>query len=192
MTRHPSLHWHMQSVPACTAPCHVPPTPNPDSPPCSYATVAVSGYTLFGSAIDGDVLKDLTARFVATLVPRTVAHAVVYGVALSCEPLPGHGRGSGPPPGPCLRREGRAGHAWHCPDDSADRAVPHTTRRHRCAPPAHSLFPTPPCLPADTLCLLANFVLKVNHARAGWLLSACAGLRQRRRRVCRAWAAWEC
>ncbi|KAL4427706.1 hypothetical protein ABPG75_001795 [Micractinium tetrahymenae] len=48
-----------------------------------YATVAVSGYTLFGSGIDGDVLKDLTARFVATLVPRTVAHAIVYGVALS-------------------------------------------------------------------------------------------------------------
>lgn len=58
------------------------------SPPRSYATVAVSGYTLFGSAIDGDVLKDLTARFVATLVPRTVAHGIVYGVALSCEPTP--------------------------------------------------------------------------------------------------------
>lgn len=60
--------------------------PVPASLPRSYATVAVSGYTLFGSAIDGDVLKDLTARFVATLVPRSVAHGIVYGVALSCEP----------------------------------------------------------------------------------------------------------
>jgi hypothetical protein len=43
----------------------------------------VAGYALFGSATDGDVLKDLTARFVATLVPRALARAMVYGVALS-------------------------------------------------------------------------------------------------------------
>ena len=42
-----------------------------------------AGYALFGSATDGVVLKDLTARFVATLVPRALARAMVYGVALS-------------------------------------------------------------------------------------------------------------
>ncbi|KAL4421082.1 hypothetical protein ABPG77_001377 [Micractinium sp. CCAP 211/92] len=46
-----------------------------------YGTVAVSGYALFGSATDGDVLKNLTARFVASLVPVPAAHALVYGIA---------------------------------------------------------------------------------------------------------------
>lgn len=47
-----------------------------------YSAVAVSGYALFGSATDGDVLKNLTARFVSTLVPRPLAHLLVYGIAL--------------------------------------------------------------------------------------------------------------
>ncbi len=40
-----------------------------------------TGYALFGSATDGDVLKNLTARFVASLVPVPAAHALVYGIA---------------------------------------------------------------------------------------------------------------
>ena len=46
-----------------------------------------AGYTLFGSATEGEVLMNLTAAFVATLVPPALAHAIVYGVALSCESL---------------------------------------------------------------------------------------------------------
>ncbi|EFN57306.1 hypothetical protein CHLNCDRAFT_51413 [Chlorella variabilis] len=41
------------------------------------------GYALFGQGVEGDVLKDLTVRFVSGLVPRTTALLVVYGVALS-------------------------------------------------------------------------------------------------------------
>ncbi|KAI7839147.1 hypothetical protein COHA_007150 [Chlorella ohadii] len=48
-----------------------------------YGTVAISGYALFGSHTEGDVLKNLTAGFVATMVPPAVASAIVYGVALS-------------------------------------------------------------------------------------------------------------
>lgn len=35
--------------------------------------------------LQGDVLKNLTAGFVATMVPPALASAIVYGVALSCE-----------------------------------------------------------------------------------------------------------
>ena len=35
--------------------------------------------------LQGDVLKNLTAGYVSTLVPPALAHAIVYGVALSCE-----------------------------------------------------------------------------------------------------------
>lgn len=66
-------------LPRCTSSAHthtVLSRPWPSIAPCA-------GYALFGSATDGDVLKDLTARFVATLVPRALARAMVYGVALS-------------------------------------------------------------------------------------------------------------
>lgn len=38
---------------------------------------------MFGSQTDGDVLKNLTARFVSTLVPKAAAHALVYGIAVA-------------------------------------------------------------------------------------------------------------
>lgn len=63
------------------------PTHQPRFPPLpSHPSPA--GYTLFGSHTEGDVLKNLTSHFVATLVPPVLARAIVYGVALSCECLP--------------------------------------------------------------------------------------------------------
>lgn len=35
--------------------------------------------------MDGDVLKNLTSKFVARLLGHSLAHTLVYGVALSCE-----------------------------------------------------------------------------------------------------------
>jgi hypothetical protein len=43
----------------------------------------VAGYALFGSATDGDVLKNLTAAAVGTLVPRPLARALAYGIGLA-------------------------------------------------------------------------------------------------------------
>ncbi|KAI3429739.1 hypothetical protein D9Q98_010054 [Chlorella vulgaris] len=48
-----------------------------------YSMVAISGYALFGSETDGDVLNNLTGRFVSTLVPPAAAHALVYGIAVA-------------------------------------------------------------------------------------------------------------
>ncbi len=48
-----------------------------------YSLVATSGYALFGSSTEGDVLKSLTISFVETLVPRPAAHMLIYGVAFS-------------------------------------------------------------------------------------------------------------
>jgi amino acid permease len=42
-----------------------------------YGALAVAGYTLFGSATEGDVLKNLTVRHVSTLVGRRPAEALV-------------------------------------------------------------------------------------------------------------------
>lgn len=67
-------------VPALLLPSpthHLLPARPPLRPP------SLPGYALFGSATDGDVLKNLTARFVATLAPPPAAHALVYGVALA-------------------------------------------------------------------------------------------------------------
>jgi hypothetical protein len=48
---------------------------------CQHAHHA--GYALFGSETDGDVLNNLTGRFVSTLVPPAAAHALVYGIAVA-------------------------------------------------------------------------------------------------------------
>ena len=42
-----------------------------------YASMAIAGYTLFGSATDGDVLKNLSVRFVTHLVGRHAAEALI-------------------------------------------------------------------------------------------------------------------
>lgn len=42
-----------------------------------YATMAVAGYILFGSSTDGDVLKNLTINYVATLVGRRSGEGLI-------------------------------------------------------------------------------------------------------------------
>eukprot|EP00887_Chlorella_sp_A99_P006325 scaffold3.g6325.t1 len=45
-----------------------------------YAGVALSGYALFGDATEGDVLKNLTIRFAARVVPAPVAAALIGSI----------------------------------------------------------------------------------------------------------------
>ena len=47
-----------------------------------YIVVAVAGYALFGSSIEGDVLKNLTIDFASTLIGRHLA-TVVIGIAIA-------------------------------------------------------------------------------------------------------------
>lgn len=42
-----------------------------------YGSLAVAGYTLFGSATEGDVLKNLTVKYAATLVGQRPAEALI-------------------------------------------------------------------------------------------------------------------
>ena len=48
-----------------------------------YASIAVAGYTLFGSTTDGDVLKNLTIRFVSSVIGERPAELLILFVVVA-------------------------------------------------------------------------------------------------------------
>lgn len=48
-----------------------------------YTCVALAGYTLFGSTVEGDVLKDLTVSNVSRIIPVHIAHLLIDTVGMA-------------------------------------------------------------------------------------------------------------